>query len=149
MSCDARRPGAIVTHATIRRVAVIATLVGVIAAGASGGALAGTPLSARALALSHAPQLKAGVIVLVTKRTVVPKIQRTVGFTGYATYTFSAPRGRRIVSASARITSTGVHAVTISHMTISHKRMRFTVNLIFPGEQGNPGKLVVLLSTIS
>jgi hypothetical protein len=108
---------------------------------------AGTP-PASAPALAAQTQSKAGTAVLVTTRTVIPKIQRTSGFTGYATYSFSAPRGRRIVSASARIAGGDAHAVAIRSRVISHKRTRYTISLIFPGEQGSPGKLIVRLGTI-
>lgn len=138
---------AIVRRDAIRHTVAIA-LVGIIVASASvPSALANASFPTSA-STPQAPPLKAGLAVLITTRTVIPKIQRTVGFTGYATYTFSAPRGRRIVSASARIAGADAHAVAIRHSSISHKRTRYTVSLIFPGEQGNPGKLVVHLGTI-
>ena len=87
--------------------------------------------------------------MLITKHTLIPKAQRTVHFTGYATYAFSAPRGRRIVSASARIVGAAAHAVAIRSRAISRDRKRYTVRLVFPGEQGNPGKLVVILGSVA
>jgi hypothetical protein len=111
------------------------------------GAFASTSSPASASILATTPRFKAGLAVLITTRTVIPKIQRTVGFTGYATYTFSVRKGRRIVSASARITGAAPHAVAIRRRRISHNRMRYTVSLVFPGEQGDPGKLVVRLGT--
>jgi hypothetical protein len=134
--------------ATRRHAAVIVLASIVAAASLEPGALASTAFPARASVLPRTSQLDAGLAVLITKRTVIPKIQRTIGFTGYATYTFSAPKGRRIVSASARITGATEHAVAIRRRTISHNRMRYTVGLVFPGEQGNPGKLVVRLGTV-
>ena len=103
------------------------------------GALANIPLSAR---------VKPGLAVVITTRTVTPRIQRTVGFNGYATYTFRPPKGRRIVSASARIAGAQAHAVVIQSRSISRNRTRYTVRLRFPGEQGNPGRLVVRLGSI-
>lgn len=124
----------------IRRHTAAIVLGGLIAAGVTeAGALANTPLSAR---------VKPGLAVVITTRTVTPKIQRTVGFDGYATYTFRPPKGRRIVSASARITGAQTHAVVIQSRSISHDRMRYTVRLRFPGEQGSPGRLVVRLGSI-
>jgi hypothetical protein len=138
----------IVIRATRCHVAVIA-LVGLLAAGALAlGASASIVVPVRASVLPGPPQLAAGPAVLVTTRTVIPKVQRTIGFTGYATYTFRAPRGRRIVSASARIIGAAAHAVVIRGRSISHNRTRFTVTLVFRGEQGNPGKLVVRLGTV-
>ena len=82
----------------------------------------------------------------VTTRTLTPKVQRTVGFDGYATYVFRAPKGRRILGASARVTGRS-HDAAVRRTSISRDRTRFTVQLIFPGEQGNPGRLVVRLRT--
>jgi hypothetical protein len=92
---------------------------------------------------------KSGLAILITKRTVVPRVQRTIRFTGYATYMFSAPRGRRIVSASARIVGAQAHAVKVLARAISRHATRYTVKLVFPGEQGNPGRLVVVLGTVA
>jgi hypothetical protein len=133
-------------HTAIRP-AVIA-VVGIIAVGTSApGVLASASPPASASIHAQLRPLKAGLAVLVTKQTVIPQVQRTVGFNGYATYTFSAPRGRRIVSASARIAGAQAHAVVIRRRTISHHRTRYIVSLVFPGEQGNPGKLIVRLAT--
>jgi hypothetical protein len=82
----------------------------------------------------------------VTTRTLTPKVQHTVGFNGYATYAFHAPGGRRILSATARITGRS-GAVRVRRTALSRNRTRFTVQLVFPGEQGTPGKLVVRLTT--
>jgi hypothetical protein len=138
-------------HTTRRHAAAIA-LVGIVAAVAlEPGAVASTPHPASApnsASVSTAPRASR-LAVLVTTRTVIPKIQRTVRFTGYATYTFPAPKGRRIVSASARIVGAQAHAVSIRRRTISRNLKRYTVSLVFPGEQGNPGKLVIRLGTVS
>ncbi len=86
--------------------------------------------------------------ILITTYRLTPKVQRTVGFTGYATYSFSTRPKRRIVSATARIVGAQAHAVRIGGTSVSRNRKRFTVKLVFPGEQGNPGKLVVRLGTV-
>jgi len=107
----------------------------------------------RSLLTSLAAALGAAAIAVpaqaapsVTTRTLTPKVQRTVGFDGYATYVFRAPKGRRIVSASARVTGAS-HDARVRRTSISSNRTRFTVQLFFPGEQGSPGKLVVRLRT--
>jgi hypothetical protein len=92
---------------------------------------------------------KAGLAIMVTTRTIQPKVRQTVGFTGYASYTFLAPKGRRIVSASARIVGGEAHALRIRGRAISQNRTRYTVSLVFPGEQGTPGELVVRLGTVA
>lgn len=86
--------------------------------------------------------------IITTTYRLTPKVQRTVRFTGYATYTFNARPKRRIVSASPRIVGAQAHAVKISTTGISHNHKHFTVKLVFPSEQGNPGKLVVRLKTV-
>ncbi len=118
-------------------------LAGIVAA-APGMALFESSASASTLALASA---KHGKSVLITTRTVIPKVQRTIRSTGYATYTFAAPAGQRILAASARIVGAQRHAVTIRSRTVSSNLERYTVSLVFPGEQGNPGKLVVRLAT--
>jgi len=97
--------------------------------------------------MSVGAPLAAAAPLRVTTVTVTPKPQRTVGFYGFATYTFSAARGRRIVAASARIAGGTAGAVRITHRAISRQRTRYTVQVVFPGEQGTPGRLVVRLST--
>jgi hypothetical protein len=98
---------------------------------------------------ASASRASASRAVRITTLTVIPRIQRTARFTGYATYIFSAPKGRRIVSATARIAGAQAHAVAIRRRTISRNRTRYTVNLVFPGEQGNPGRLIVRLGTVA
>jgi hypothetical protein len=86
--------------------------------------------------------------ILITTYKLTPKAQRTVRFTGYATYGFHTRPKRRIVSATARIVGAQAHAVKIAATSVSRNHKRFTVKLVFPGEQGNPGKLVVRLGTV-
>jgi hypothetical protein len=134
--------------ATRAHVAALA-LAGALAVGAPPtAAFAGLPAAAGS-PLAGPAKVKGALAVLLMTRTVAPKIQRTVHFTGYATYTFIAPRGRRIVSASARIVGAEPHAVAIARRTVSGDRRRYTVKLVFPGEQGNPGKLRVTLGTVA
>jgi hypothetical protein len=89
----------------------------------------------------------AGAAPSTTTRTLIPEPQRTVGFNGYATYVFASPKGSRIVSASAQIAGGESGAVVIQRRVISRSHTRFTVVLIFPDEQGTPGKLVIRLRT--
>jgi hypothetical protein len=86
--------------------------------------------------------------VLLKTYTVVPKVQRTVHFTGYATYVFKAPAGKYIVEATSRIVGAQRRAVAITSKLIANKLTSYTVKLVFPSEQGNPGKLVVRLELI-
>jgi hypothetical protein len=121
-------------------------LAGIVAAAPGTALLLDSSASA---STSEATTAKHRRSVLVTTRTVIPKAQRTVRFTGYATYTFAAPAGRRILAASARIVGAQRHAVTIRSRTVSSNLERYTVSLVFPGKQGNPGKLVVRLATVA
>jgi hypothetical protein len=120
---------------------------------ATGLALA---LAAAALAMTATPgsasrtasRAGSAPAILITTYRLTPKVQHTVRFTGYATYSFQTRPKRRIMSATARIVGAQPGSVKIETTGISHRRKRFTVKLIFPGEQGNPGKLVVRLSTV-
>jgi hypothetical protein len=140
----------IVVIRTTRRLVATTALVGLIAAGTvQPGALASSSAPTGAPALARAARLDSGLVVTTTRTiTIVPKVQRTVHFTGYATYTFAARRGRRIVSASARISGAEVNAVTFGRQAISRNHRRYTVSLVFPNEQGNPGRLTVRLETV-
>lgn len=112
-------------------------------------AIAGTPSLAVGSGAPRIVHAEAHPKVRITTLTLTPKVQRTVRFNGYATYTFHAAGGRRIVNASARITGAEAHAVKIQRTTVSRNHTRYTVSLVFPGEQGNPGKLIVRLGTIA
>ena len=116
------------------------------ALGCAAIAMGGAPLAA----MSAAAPAARGLPIIITTRTVSkPKVQRTVGFNGYATYVFKAPRGRRIVTASARIVGGQAAAVKIRGRSLARNGKSYTVNLIFPGEQGTPGRLVVRLGTVA
>jgi hypothetical protein len=111
----------------------------------------GTSRSSAAIteaATRSARQSGAAPAILITTYKLTPKVQRTVRFTGYATYGFHTRSKRRIVSATARIVGAQAHAVKIATTVISRNHKHFTVKLVFPGEQGNPGKLVVRLGTV-
>jgi hypothetical protein len=86
--------------------------------------------------------------VLITTYRLTPKVQQTIRFNGYATYRFNTRPKRRIVSATARTIGAQTHSVRISSAAVSPNRKHFTVKLLFPAEQGRPGKLVVVLSTV-
>lgn len=125
------------------RLATLVVAVLAIAAASAPGALAGSTAAATPTASNQAHASKGRAVVKTYK--LVPKVQRTVRSTGYSTYVFSAPPGKRILIASARIVSAQRHAVAIRSRAITAQLTRYTVNLVFPGEQGNPGKLVVRL----
>lgn len=105
-------------------------------------------LAVPAAASGPAGHVARGTHVLVKVYKVVPKIQRTVRSTGYATYVFKAPAGHRILSANARIVGAQRHAVAITRHAIANNLTHYIVKLVFPGEQGNPGKLVVRLALL-
>jgi hypothetical protein len=132
-----------------KRRGTIVALAGLLLATSALGTLGGPASALGATRASQPAQLESGPLILLTTYRVTPKIKRTVHFTGYATYVFKAPKGRRIVNASARIVGAEAHAVAIRTRTVSHKGTRYTVSLIFPGEQGNPGKLVVRLGSVA
>jgi hypothetical protein len=111
-------------------------------------ALAATAVPGAASSARRAGSAPAILTTTTTTYRLTPKVQRTVRFTGYATYRFNARPHRRIVSATARIVGAQAHAVKISAAGISHNHKHFTVKLVFPGEQGNPGRLVVRLNTV-
>lgn len=113
-------------------------------------ALLGLALTTTAAADPASSALRPGLApaTIVTTYRLTPKVQRTVRFTGYATYSFHTRPKRRIVSATARIVGAQAHAVKINATSVSRNHKRFTVKLIFPGEQGNPGRLVVRLGTV-
>src|SRR6185312_15166267 len=127
------------------RVAHLALALLAVVALALTGALTATPAGASG-SVAHASRRSTHVLVKTYK--VVPKPQRTVHSTGYATYVFSAPAGHRILTATARIVGAQRHAVAISGRAITNQLTRYTVKLVFPGEQGNPGKLVVRLALL-
>jgi hypothetical protein len=106
------------------------------------------PAEALPGAANSAPRAGSAPAIIITTYRLTPKVQRTVRFTGYATYGFNAPSKRRIVKATARIVGAQAHAVKISTTGLTHDHKRFTVKLVFPGEQGNPGKLLVRLDTV-
>jgi hypothetical protein len=119
------------------RVARLALVLLAIAAAALSGASA-APAEGNGPA-AHASR---GSRAFVKTYKVVPKVQRTVRSTGYATYVFKAPVGHRILGANARIVGAQRHAVAITGRSIASQLTRYTVKLVFPGEQGKPGKLV-------
>ncbi len=127
-----------------QRIASLALALLAVAALALTGALTAAPAGASG-SPAHASR---STRVIVKTYKVVPKPQRTVRSTGYATYVFSAPTGHRILSATARIVGAQRHAVAISGRAITNQLTRYTVKLVFPGEQGNPGKLVVRLALV-
>jgi hypothetical protein len=131
------------------RLARAASLTVALACIATPGALAGSVAAAGAAATPSATSARRAPAVLVKTYKLVPKVQRTVRSTGYATYVFKAPPGRRIVSARASIVGAQRHAVAIRGRAITGQLTSYTVSLVFPGEQGNPGKLVVRLATIA
>ncbi len=89
---------------------------------------------------------RAAKLTVVTK-TLTPVPVTTKGFTGYQTITLKAPVGKAIVQGFATLSGGNTESVLIrSTQTVG--RSRFVVKLEFPGEQGSPGKLTVMLQLI-
>jgi hypothetical protein len=122
-------------------------LIALVTLALAAAAVPGTASSTRRAGSSTRRAGSAPAIIITTYR-LTPKVQRTVSFTGYSTYRFNARPKRRIVSARAWIVGAQAHSVRVSATSISHNHKHFTVKLVFPGEQGNPGKLVVRLGTV-
>ena len=89
---------------------------------------------------------RAAKLTVVTK-TFAPAPVTTKGFTGYQTITLKAPAGKAIVQGFATLSGGNAESVIIrSTQTVGANR--FVVKLEFPGEQGSPGRLTVMLQLI-
>jgi hypothetical protein len=84
-----------------------------------------------------------------TIRTYNPQPTRFSGFDGFGTITFRAPRGTTaVVGAYTAIPPSGgceLGALQILSARISLRRNAYVMRLKFPGSQGNPGKLRIVL----
>jgi hypothetical protein len=89
---------------------------------------------------------RAAKLTVVTK-TFTPAPVTTKGFTGFQTITLKAPAGKAIVQGFATLSGGNAESVIIrSTQTVGGTR--FVVTLEFPGEQGSPGRLTVMLQLI-
>lgn len=74
-------------------------------------------------------------------KTVTPSPTSNKGFDGYQTYVVKAPAGKTVLQGFATLSGgqTGSVVIRSTQATAS----QFAVKLVFPGEQGVPGKLHV------
>ena len=112
--------------------------------------VAAAPAAARTAAdtLPAKPPIdaRAAKLTVVTK-TFRPAPVTTKGFTGYQTITLKAPAGKAIVQGFATLSGGNAESVLIrSTQTVGGNR--FVVKLEFPGEQGSPGRLTVMLQLV-
>jgi hypothetical protein len=84
-----------------------------------------------------------------TIRTYNPRPTRFSGFDGFGTITFRAPRGTTaVVGAYTAIPPSGgceLGALQILSAGVSLHRNAYVMRLKFPGSQGDPGKLRIVL----
>jgi hypothetical protein len=84
-----------------------------------------------------------------TIRTFDPQPTRFKGFDGFGTIRFRAPRGTTaVVGAYTAIPPSGgceLGALQILSARVSARRNAYVMGLKFPGSQGDPGKLRIVL----
>jgi hypothetical protein len=116
------------------------------AAAAAGLALvAGGAAAAVALPSNPPTDARAAKLTVIT-RTIKPAPTSNRGFNGFQTVIVRPPAGRNVLQGFATMTGGQTGSVLIrSTRTFAN---RFVVNLIFPGEQGTPGTLHVLVQTL-
>jgi hypothetical protein len=76
-------------------------------------------------------------------RTYTPKPTRTKGFTGYERIIVKSPKGTSPVAGYFKLSDADASSVIVTSARTDLKLNAYVVNLKFPGEQGNPGKLTV------
>jgi len=118
-----------------RATAIAASAVAI--ASVAGGAVAATTSSLPAAPPTDAAAAKMTVI----NRTISPAPTSSRGFNGYQTVTVNAPAGKTVLQGFATLTGglTGSVVIRSTQTTAA----RYQVRLVFPGEQGVPGKLHV------
>ncbi len=80
-------------------------------------------------------------------RSYTPKPTTTKGFNGYETIVVKSPKGTSPVAGYFKFTGAANGSVVGPSARADLKQNAYVLNLKFPGEQGNPGKLTV--TTIS
>jgi hypothetical protein len=117
-----------------------------LAAAAAGLAvLAGGAAAAVALPSNPPTDAKAAKLTTITK-TIKPAPTSNKGFNGFQTVIVRPPSGRQVLQGFAALSGGQTGSVLIrSTRTFAN---RFVVNLIFPGEQGTPATLHVLVQTV-
>ena len=76
-------------------------------------------------------------------RTLTPKPTSTKDFNGYQRIVIKSPKGTGPVVGSFRLTGANPSSVIVTSAQIVQKQNAYVINLKFPGEQGNPGTLMV------
>jgi hypothetical protein len=121
---------------TTRRLAAAAAGLAVLAGGA-----------AVAVALPSNPPTDAKAAKMtVINRTIKPEPTSSRGFNAFQTVIVAAPAGRQVLQGFATITGGQTGSVVIR--STQSTAGRFVVRLVFPGEQGTPGTLHVLVQTL-
>jgi hypothetical protein len=80
-------------------------------------------------------------------RQFTPKPTSTKGFNGYETIIVKSPKGTSPVVGYYKLTGEDAGAVAVMSAKVDLRQNAYVLKLAFPGEQGNPGKLII--STIS
>jgi hypothetical protein len=122
---------------TTRRLAAAAAGLAVLAGGAA--------VAAAALPTNPPFDAKAAKLTTIS-RTIKPEPTSSRGFNAFQTVTVRAPAGRQVIQGFATIT--GGNAASVLIRSTQTYPNRFVVRLIFPGEQGTPGTLHVLVQTL-
>jgi hypothetical protein len=76
-------------------------------------------------------------------RTFTPKPTSTKGFTGYEQIIVKSPKGTTPVAGYFKLANAQQSSVIVTSAKVDLKQNAYVINLKFPGEQGNPGKLIV------
>jgi hypothetical protein len=120
-----------------RRGRAAAVALGAVAvASAAGGAVAA------ASSLPAAPPTDASLAKMtVINRTISPAPTSSRGFNGYQTVTVAAPAGKTVLQGFATLSGGQTGSVVIKSTQATSAK--YVVKLVFPGEQGTPGKLHV------
>jgi hypothetical protein len=85
---------------------------------------------------------------VATTRTVVPRIQRTRGFTGYGSIVVRAPQGTAPIVGSFELVSAQQCSIEITDADVVLRRNAFVLKFKAPGEQGNPGTIRITLISV-
>lgn len=76
-------------------------------------------------------------------RTYTPKPTTTKGFTGYQQIIVKSPNGTAPVTGYFKLANAQQSSVIVTSARVDLQKNAYVINLKFPGEQGNPGKLIV------
>ncbi len=135
------RPRLVVVLAALLAAGVYAVVTLVVAGPADGAASA-----AGSLPTNPPVDAKAAGLTVVNK-TINPTPTSTKGFDGFQTVTVAAPAGKTVLQGFATLSGGDTGSVLIqSTKTIAGKR--FVVQLIFPGSQGEPGRLHIQVQLV-